>query len=166
MPFDDTGMKASAELSGMLKDEGLYLDGPAAFIAHIRYLTELSGKRWCARVIRAWSAKEEEDDDSDDSDAPRGPSTHSHARLGALPPAPKEEGHPPSTRDEDSVIWKRVPVFRDHSDREWIQFSRFSGYEMTDVDWDSDEEGICPCCGESHPGSSFLEFLLDEDLAD
>ncbi|KAM0426170.1 hypothetical protein ACHAPT_008514 [Fusarium lateritium] len=166
MPFDDAGMKASAEMSGMLKDEGLYLDGPASYIAHSRYLQPLSGKRWCARVIRAWKAKENLDDDSDnDSDTIHGHS-HSHARLGALPPAPKEEGHPSSNRDEETVIWKRVPTSRDVEDREWIQFSRFSGYEISDLDWDSDEEGICPCCGESHPGSSFLDFLLDDDNAD
>lgn len=165
MPFDDTGMKASAELSGMLKDEGLYLDGPAAYIAQLRNLSELSGKRWCARVIRAWSHTDNDGDDSDDSDTPRS-SVHSHAKLGALPPAPPETGHPPSTREEESVIWKRVPISRDRHEREWIQFSRFSGYEMTDMDWDSDDEGVCPCCGESHPGSSFLEFLPDGELAD
>ncbi|KAI5463212.1 hypothetical protein BGZ63DRAFT_380834 [Mariannaea sp. PMI_226] len=151
MPFDDTGMKASAELSGMLKDEGLYLDGPASYIAQSRHLHALSGKRWCARVIRAWNGKDVDEEDSDDEDTPRGHSAHSHAKLGALPPAPQEEGHPPSLRDDETVIWKRVPVSRDATDREWIQFSRFSGYEMTNMDWDSDEEGICPCCGESHP---------------
>ncbi|KAF7547544.1 hypothetical protein G7Z17_g7659 [Cylindrodendrum hubeiense] len=167
MPFDDTGMKASAELSGMLKDEGLYLDGPACYIAQSRHLLPLSGKRWCARVIRSCKGKDNDNEDTDDSDTPNGhSSTHNHGRLGALPPAPKEEGHPTSSREEGTVIWKRVPVSRDNSEREWIQFSRFSGYEMNDVDWDSEEEGICPCCGESHPGSSFLEFLLDEDIAD
>ncbi|KAM0343963.1 hypothetical protein ACHAPU_008021 [Fusarium lateritium] len=162
MPFDDTGMKASAEMSGMLKDEGLYLDGPASYMAHSKYLEPLSGKRWCARVIRAWKAKDIEDEDSDnDSDTVHGHS-HGHAGLGALPPAPNEEGHPPSVRDEESVIWKRVPISRDDEDRDWVQFSRSSGYEISDLDWDSDEEGICPCCGESHPGSSFLEYLMDE----
>jgi len=166
MPFDDTGMKASAEMSGMLKDEGLYLDGPASYMAHSRHLQPLSGKKWCARVIRAWKPKDDDDEDSEnDSDTVHGHS-HSHVRLGALPPAPTEEGHPTSNRDEESVIWKRVPVSRDMEKRDWVQFSRSSGYEISDLDWDSDEEGICPCCGESHPGSSFLEILVDEDLAD
>ncbi|KAM5357719.1 hypothetical protein ACJZ2D_015983 [Fusarium nematophilum] len=168
MPFDDTGMKASAELSGMLKDEGLYLDGPASYIAQSSCLRPLSGKRWCARVIRAWKAKDSTDEDSDgDSDTVHGhASAHSHARLGALPPAPPEEGHPTSSREEETVIWKRVPVSRDAEKRDWIQFSRFSGYEISDLDWDSEEEGVCPCCGESHPGSSFLDYLLDDDIAD
>ncbi|ODA76249.1 hypothetical protein RJ55_08094 [Drechmeria coniospora] len=167
MPFDDAGMKASAELSGMLKDEGLYLDGPAAFVAHAKHLQPLSGKKWCARVIRAWigDPSASDVDDMADDDA-NGHLAHFsggyHPRLGALPPAPAEEDHPPSTRDEDSVIWKRVLSSRDGVEREWVQFSRFSGYEITDSDYDSEDEGICPCCGETHPGSSFLEFMMDD----
>ncbi|KAM4056712.1 hypothetical protein HRG_003580 [Hirsutella rhossiliensis] len=170
MPFDDAGMKASAELSGMLKDEGLYLDGPPSFIAHVRYLQPLSGNKWCARVIRAWKGNGTDSDYGDitdeDMDDHVAHFSGYHPRLGALPPAPLEEGHPPSTRDEETVIWKRVPTSRDGGARSWVQFSRFSGYEITDPDWDTDDEGICPCCGESHPGSSFLEFLVDDDLAD
>lgn len=167
MPFDETGMKASAELSGLLKDEGLYLDGPATYVAHSRYLQHLSGKKWCARVIRAWNPKDNSDDDIDSGNGtPSARSSHNHAKLGALPPAPAEEGHPASSRNEETVIWKRVPQSRDSSERDWVQFSRFSGYEINDLDWDSDDEGVCPCCGESHPGSSFLEFLMDEDIAD
>jgi hypothetical protein len=167
MPFDDTGMKASAELSGMLKDEGLYLDGPASYVALSKHLQPLSGPRWCARVIRAWKSKEgEPDPDSDDEDEHDYPFGHNHPKLGTLPPAPPEEGHPPSTREEDTVIWKRVPTSRDGVDRQWVQFSRFSGYEINDPDWDSEDEGICPCCGESHPGSSFLEFVSNDGSTD
>ncbi|PNY24177.1 Uncharacterized protein TCAP_05876 [Tolypocladium capitatum] len=170
MPFDDAGMKASAELSGMLKDEGLYLDGPASFIAHARYLQPLSGKKWCARVIRAWKGNSSDSDYGDtaeeDMDDHLAHFSGYHPRLGALPPAPTEEGHPPSTRDEETVIWKRVPTSRDVGERSWLQFSRFSGYEITDPDWDTDDEGICPCCGESHPGSSFLEFVMNDEIVD
>lgn len=175
MPFDDTGMKASAELSGMLKDEGLFLDGPACFISQSKHLhlQPLSGRRWCARLIRAYKPKVSIDDVSDDvSDDGsetlngHGESAHSHARLGALPPAPREEGHPESTRDAETILWKQVPISRDAESRTWVQFSRFSGYELNEDDWDSDEDGLCPCCGESHPGSSFLDFLMDDDFAD
>ncbi|KJZ79262.1 hypothetical protein HIM_01413 [Hirsutella minnesotensis 3608] len=169
MPYDDAGMKASAELSGLLKDEGLYLDGRPAFLAHARYLQPLSGHKWCARVIRAWKKNSPDSDFGDvsdeDMDEHVGHFSGYHPRLGALPPAPTEEGHPPSTRDEEKVVWKRVPTSRDSAERSWIQFSRFGGYEITD-EWDSDDEGLCPCCGESHPGSSFLEYLVDEDIAD
>ena len=160
MPFDDTGLKASAEMSGMLRDEGLYLDGPAAYMVRSKYLQRLRGRKWCARVVRA-SKPEDEEEDSDDDDEPF--HGHSHARLGVLPPAPSEEGHPTSDRDEETVIWKRVPINRDADKREWVQFSRQTGYESADADWDS-EEGICPCCGDSHShsGSSFLDVLMDE----
>ncbi|PHH64849.1 hypothetical protein CDD81_3915 [Ophiocordyceps australis] len=146
MPFDDAGMKASAELSGMLKDEGLYLDAPPAFVAHAKYLQPLSGTKWCARVIRAWKGNTSDseygdavEEDAEDHVAHFG---GYHPRLGALPPAPMEEGHPLSTRDEESVIWKRVPSSRDGEARCWVQFSRFSGYEITDQDWDSDDEVV------------------------
>ena len=170
MPFDDTGMKASAELSGMLKDEGLYLDGPASFVALSRQLQPLSGRRWCARVIRAWKSKEGEPDgesegDDEEDDEHIYPFGQNHPKLGTLPPAPQEEGHPPSSREEDTVIWKRVPSSRDGPERQWVQFSRFSGYEINDPDWDEDEEGICPCCGELHPGSA-LGFLPHDDHDD
>lgn len=168
MPFDDAGMKASAELSGMLKDEGLYLDGSPSFIAHVKYLQPLSGRRWCARVVRASKGKEEDDEDSDEydddeDDEVHGPHRHSHVRLGAMPPAPVEEGHPTSSRDPEKVIWKQVPVSRDGDGRYWVQFSRLSGYELADPDWETDDEGICPCCGEGHPGSSFLSYMIDQE---
>ncbi|GAO16742.1 hypothetical protein UVI_02058090 [Ustilaginoidea virens] len=188
MPFDDAGMKASAELSGMLKDEGLYLDGSAAFIAHSRHLQTLSGKKWCARVVRAYKGKhgagnndenedddddgDDDDDDDDDGDDGDGEDLleegHFHPRMGAMPAAPAEEGHPSSTRDEDKVIWKRVPISREGQERQWVQFSRLSGYEIADQEWETDDEGLCPCCGEPHPNSSLLNFLMgdDDDIMD
>lgn len=169
MPYDDTGMKASAELSGMLKDEGLYLDGPACFVSSSKHphLQPLSGRRWCARIIRAYKPKDTKEEASDDdSDTLNGTSAHSHGRIGALPPAPKEDGHPTSTRDDETVLWKQVPISRDIDTRAWVQFSRFSGYELNEDEWDSDEDGLCPCCGESHPGSSFLDFLMDDEMLD
>lgn len=165
MPFDDAGMKASAELSGLLKDEGLYLDGPASFVAHRKHLQELSGSKWCARVIRAWKSENSDDEDEEMNDGHDGhdsPLSGWHRpKLGILPPAPAEKGHPPSARPEESVIWKRVPLSRDSEERQWIEFSRVSGYEYEGSDSDTDSN-LCPCCGESHPGASFLDFLMDD----
>ncbi|GAB0131582.1 hypothetical protein EsDP_00000046 [Epichloe bromicola] len=166
MPFDDAGMKASAELSGMLKDEGLYLDGSATFIAHKKYLQNLSGKKWCARVVRAAKSKVHaaDDDDSEDSDdEDLLGHRHIHPRLGIMPPVPPEEGHPTSTRDQDKVIWKRVPISRESEERYWVQFSRAGGYEIAEPEWETDEEGLCPCCGEGHLSSSFLSYMLNDD---
>ncbi|TWU76417.1 hypothetical protein ED733_006844 [Metarhizium rileyi] len=167
MPFDDAGVKASSELSGMLKDEGLYLDGSPSFVAHAKYLQPLSGKRWCARVVRAFKGKtgahdsyDEDEDDEDDVPSLQG---HSHGRLGAMSPAPAEDGHPTSLRDPDKVIWKRVPLHRDEDARYWVQFSRLGGYEIVHPEWETDDEGVCPCCGEGHPSLCLLNNLMEQD---
>lgn len=170
MPYDDTGMKASAELSGMLKDEGLYLDAPACFISNRKCLHRLSGDKWCARVIRAWKGKNKRDNSDDDDDDEEELHFHAtegyHNQYGSMPPAPVEKGHPTSTLDEKRILWKRVPCSRDDDKRDWVQFSRTTGYEIVESAWDSDDDRICPCCGDSHPGSSFLDFLLDDDADD
>ncbi|KAK5998361.1 hypothetical protein PT974_00740 [Cladobotryum mycophilum] len=170
MPLYDAGMKASAELSGLLKDEGLYLDGPPSFVAHSKHLQPLSGDKWCARVIRAWKAIKDlaDPDELDAIDEDEIEFHHSsyHPKLGALPAAPAEQGHPPSTRQDSKVIWKKVPMARDQIQRQWVQFSRITGYEIEDLDWDTDDDRVCPCCGDLHPGSSFLGFLEDEDDED
>lgn len=163
MPFDDAGMKASAELSGLLKDEGLYLDGPATFLALKKHLQQLSGGKWCARIIRAWKAEDSEDEEMGgfhDHDSPI--SGWHRPKLGILPPAPEEEGHPPSTRPNADTMWKRVPTMRDSDKRQWTEFSRSTGYEIDPRDGDADGKP-CPCCGESHPDASFLDFLMEED---
>lgn len=166
LPFDDAGMKASAELSGMLKDEGLFLDGPAAFVAHKTHLQELSGSKWCARIIRAWKSEEAEDEDMDDPHDHDSPLSGWHRpKLGILPPAPQEKGHPVSARVDGTAIWKRVPISRDSCERQWTEFSRFSGYEIDGTDSDAGSHP-CPCCGESHPGPSFLDFMDDDDDED
>ncbi len=166
MPFDDAGMKAAAELSGMLKDDGLYLDGPASFVAQKKNLRQLSGSKWCARVIRAWKAEDGDLSDFDElEDDHNGSLSGWHRpKLGILPPVPKEEDHPPSNRPDNAVIWKRVPLSRDSTQRQWGEFSRYSGYELDSLDGsDVDGSDTCPCCGESHAEPSFLNFLMDED---
>lgn len=162
MPHDDAGLKAGAELSGMLKDEGLYLEGAAAFVALCKgSLQPLTGNMWCGRVVRAWKDRVD-DSESEYEMSPDTIFSRGHTKIGAMPSAPIEDGHPESRRDDDMVIWKRVPFTRDSEDRQWTQFSRFSGYEITDSD--DDDDGICPCCGDAHPGSSFLGLMDEDDL--
>ncbi|KAG6006420.1 hypothetical protein E4U21_007086 [Claviceps maximensis] len=169
MPFDDAGMKVSAELSGMLKDEGLYLDGSASYVAHKKHLQPLTGRKWCARVVRASKGKTDaaSDEDNNSSDSDDDEETvghrHIHPRLGIMPPVPPEEGHPTSARDQDGVIWKRVPIARDSEERRWVQFSRVGGYEMHQTEWETDEDGLCPCCGEGHLSASFLNYMMHEE---
>lgn len=155
MPMDEIGMKAAAELCGMLKDEGLFLDGAASFVALSKNLQPMSGRGWCARVIRAW-----EDDDLEDEELYDDHEEHlgwHRPKLGLLPPAPAESGHPPSSLAEDKVIWKKVPLNRDDVKRHWMEFSRYSGYETDPVD--SDDGTPCSCCGDIHlsPDSLFSD---------
>lgn len=167
-PVDDAGVKASAELSGLLKDEGLLLESSPCYLASTRGLMTLKGSdHWTAQILRAWNPEAEDLDDDMDLDSLDGagdmhPHGGSHPRWGLLPAAPREEGHPPCTRDDDSVIWKRVPVsVRDTSRRHWMQFNRMSGYE---VNGDDSEGELCSCCGEYHPGGpdGFMDLLDDQ----
>jgi hypothetical protein len=167
MPHDDVGLKASAELSGLLKDEGLYLDATAAFIVASKGAVQpLRGNLWCGRVVRA--CKDKDDDSLDEFDASDSIfNNRNHTKIGVMPPAPTEEGHPETGPGEDEVaIWKRVPISRDSSVRDWIQYARRGGYEIRDPLMDSDDEFYCPCCGEAHPTSSLLglDDELDDDL--
>lgn len=155
MPADEMGMRAAAELCGMLKDEGLYLDGTASFIALSRNLQPLTGTEWHPRVVRAW---EDEDDDVDDYLDEHDDHMGWHRpKIGLLPPAATEKGHPASTASEDKVIWKKVPVARDSDVRSWVEFSRFIGSETSS----SDDGAICPCCGDIHPGE---DMFSDDEL--
>ncbi|KAK1993094.1 hypothetical protein LX36DRAFT_684504 [Colletotrichum falcatum] len=174
LPIDDAGSKATGELTGLLRDEGLFLAGLPSFVQWRNSLKALPGISSCARVVRAWrtmksgkgnDGSSDEDIDSDlDSDI-----GHAHFRELTMPPAPKETGHPKSPPNRrDLTIWKRIPRARDDEVRHWTEFCRTSGYAMEEIrdlmddDDDDDELGVCPCCGEPHP--SIVDLLeLDED---
>jgi len=163
LPCCDVGMKVGADLSGMVRDDGLFLDGNPSFVQLKHSLKPLAGHAYCAKVVRAWrkglkaakkAAAAAHDDQSDlDSDPETG---HSHANLPDMPSAPDQVGHPESTFRRRKTVWKKVPPSRDSEDRKWVEFDRSSGYPMEDlVDlWDdSDEEdevGFCHKCGEYH----------------
>jgi hypothetical protein len=154
MPADESGLKASAELSGLLKDEGLYLSGAASFMAQGKHLTPLPGKPWLARVVRACSEIDDEElefGDDADYDPPFG---RNHPRLNVLPAAPAEEGR----EGDDFLMWKRVPTARDETTRVWSLFCRITGHEVHDYDeGDEEDEIYCPACGDVH--TSFADFI-------
>lgn len=152
MPQDEVGSKAAAELSGLLKDEGLYLEGEASFFSPLKghSLQPLRGNYWIARVVRALK----EPEDEEDSDWDMSPDTifsRGHTKIGVMPPAPEAVGHPQTTLSEDRVIWKKVPLGRDCGRREWTLFSRSSGYEIDEMD-----ELLCDC-GDCECGLCELE---------
>ncbi|KAF6795357.1 hypothetical protein CSOJ01_13481 [Colletotrichum sojae] len=174
IPNDDAGSKATAELTGLLRDEGLFLGGLPSYIQSKNSLRPLSGMSSCARVIRGWKTlrpPKDLDSDEDDSDEGSVPShnnlTHHHPMEPIMPPAPRETGHPetPSNR-KDLTIWKRVPVTRDGRDeRQWTEFCRSSGFPMEeDLEDGMYDTYACPCCGDHHAG--LLDLLGGDDSGD
>ncbi|KAG6081322.1 hypothetical protein E4U15_002935 [Claviceps sp. LM218 group G6] len=135
------------DLTYMLKDEGVLLEGCATYVAPKRQLQKLSCKKWVARVVRASVSNL------------TGLNYHYyhvhdpvylHAcvhRPGMLPPAPTEDDHPTSLRDQDKVIWKQVPFTRDSELRRWALFSRDDGHEMPETALYAAENGRCSDCG-------------------
>ncbi|WQF86002.1 hypothetical protein CDEST_11016 [Colletotrichum destructivum] len=172
LPIDDAGSKATGELTGLLRDEGLFLAGLPSFVQLKNALKPLPGISSCARVVRAWKTlktkKGSDDSSSNDIDSDSESEVgHHHPREPIMPPAPREEGHPKSAPNrKDLTIWKKVPKTRDGDERQWTEFCRSSGYPMEDIEemmGDDDELGVCPCCGEPHP--SLLDLLeMDMDM--
>ncbi|KAG6193609.1 hypothetical protein E4U48_001276 [Claviceps purpurea] len=158
MPDGDTGRNMSEELTCMLKDEGLFLHGCATYVAQTRQLQKLSCTKWCARVVRASvregpSPVEDVAAASDDDEQ----SVDYTQRLGILPPAPTEEGHPALFHDQADVIWKRIPLTRDSKERRWVPFSRATGREMPGFELGTGEDGRCP------HGDSLLRHVIRQD---
>ncbi|KGQ03171.1 hypothetical protein BBAD15_g11579 [Beauveria bassiana D1-5] len=129
LPFDDSGDKAYVELSGLWKDEGLYSCGSAAFLARGEHLQVLTGSRWTARVVRAWTGTES-DMDSFDYDFDSSFSGVLHPLMGVFPPVAAEHNCPVSICMAGNTLWKRAPVARDSDERRWTKFSRAGGYPL------------------------------------
>ncbi|TPX15942.1 uncharacterized protein E0L32_000276 [Thyridium curvatum] len=170
LPSCEVGMKASADLAGMIKDDGLLLDGTPAFLQLRNCLKPLQGYNFVPKVIRAYrkairdakNAAQANGAAASNSTAAQASHDHHHAHeLIEMPPAPEELGHPESRYCKRKTIWKRVPVSSDSDQRDWMEFDRFSGYPIDDVVdlWDdSDEEDICSKCGEFHGSMDYLDF--------
>jgi hypothetical protein len=164
LPCCEQGMKAGAECSGMVKDNGLFMDAGPAYIQLKTQLKPLTGKTFCKKVIRAWMV-------SGDSEH-----TLHHSLRDNYPVrmhrAPDPPGAPESMHARPTV-WKRVPVSRDSSERKWVEFDRRMGYSVDEMQddigidmdlYDSDLENdsdidmdemvdfpVCYKCGDAHP---------------
>lgn len=184
IPSDDNGFKASDELTGLLRDEGLYITGKPAFVQSKRGLAPLSTSEAHARVVRAWNSLDSlpssfagspmhEDDDGDDDDNEiaalnfLAASSHHHMHSPRMPPAPQESGHPSSTHSRKGrTIWRRVPLSRDSCSRHWVEFCRHAGFSVDNshtgdiADFEDMEDDPCPCCGEFH-FSNYLDVIHD-----
>lgn len=151
VPCDEPGMKATAELVGMVKNNGLYLESVPKYVALSKRLQFLSDKPWCGRVVRPVPFA--------GTVAQEGVEGSERATV-----VPKEAGYPSTSKGEDNkIIWKRMPHSRDSVERIWAPFNPHTGYRIFPLDSDDETDDdygdyhICPSCGEPHPGSSFLD---------
>ncbi|KAI4866079.1 hypothetical protein F4820DRAFT_269043 [Hypoxylon rubiginosum] len=166
LPSDDSGLRASNELAGLLKDEGLLIDHAPSMVALKNSIRALNcGTAEChysAKVVRAMRPVVDHHADQHDD-------VHGHS-IPEFPTAPKEEGDPPfSPFHSCRTIWKQVPVkIYEGDERKWMLFDRMSGLpwdeiedEATMFDFLGDSDGgsdageglVCDNCGEIHPGA-------------
>lgn len=166
LPSDDSGLRTSHELAGMLRDEGLLIDHAPLMASQrygIRHLPCDEEKcHYSSRVVRAMMGSEHFHDHHD----------HHDDDAEDFPSAPPEAGEPPEhVAFSCRTIWKRKPIKLDFpAEREWELYDRISGLPWEDIedeatlfdDIDSDGEGmICENCGEIHPGAIPPEDLMD-----
>ncbi|ROW04452.1 hypothetical protein VMCG_05019 [Cytospora schulzeri] len=141
LPSCEVGIKAGADLQGMVKDDGLFVCYAPSYIQQKKWLKPLRGYSGIARVVRAWRklARERQ-------------ATFGQVSLASFPVVPEETGHPKSTWKKRKTLWKRVPISRDSTKREWAEFDRNTGEPVDDlVDYGSDEsDAVCPNCGVVH----------------
>lgn len=171
LPADDTGARTATELSGLLKDDGLMINHPPAFVAqHKGGLRQLkNGDTFRKKVVRSMrpvvGVDHHHHDDHPDY-------------FEEFPPAPPEDGEPPESEFTSCrTIWKRVPIRIDEPHKTWELFDRVSGLPWEEVeeealmydllDEDEEDEGgmMCENCGQVHPGA-ILPHDLIEDLYD
>ncbi|KAI1399812.1 hypothetical protein F4819DRAFT_398947 [Hypoxylon fuscum] len=164
LPSDDTGLRVSNELAGLLKDEGLLIDHAPAMVAlknSVRALNCGTGEcNYTVKVVRAMrSITDQHHLDH-----------HSHFSRD-FPSVPQDEGDPPfSPYHSCRTVWKKIPLKIDGSnERKWTLFDRMSGLPWDDVkdeatmfdildssaddDNSDDEFMVCDNCGEVHPGA-------------
>lgn len=176
LPRDDVGVRAVSDLHGLLKDDGLFIDHDAAFVALTRGpLRSLPGSHMHLQLIRAMRPS-------------TGVKHHHHddhpSFFDDFLPAPPDPGEPPiSAYASCRTMWRQVP---EHIERpsvtKWVLFDRVSGFPWEDVedeiiledeyhemkmDDESDYEDAfyCENCGESHQGPirpSMMDDLYDD----
>ncbi|KAK4442975.1 hypothetical protein QBC34DRAFT_417875 [Podospora aff. communis PSN243] len=161
LPEDDCGTRALADLTGLVRDDGLIMKSTDTFISDYSTLTRMTDRPLDFRVVRAWKPLADEiERQFGDSDH-----DHDHGHQHHHPdvsPAPPAVGHPESIFTEKKTIWRRVPKSRDAArhERTWIEFSRTFGLPVDPEDEDFDESFLlfCEGCGEVH------EPMSDHDI--
>jgi hypothetical protein len=167
LPRDDAGYRVGSELTGLLKDDGLFIDHDPTFVALKTHLRNLSGNHMHMKVVRSMRPAQ-------------GVKHHHHddhpGYFTEFTPAPIDEGEPPfSPYLSCRTIWKKVPKSIDSPHiRRWVLFDRVTGVEWDDIESEAtmydflddseDEDGgmMCENCGEVHPGAILPDDLMDE----
>jgi len=159
------GLEMSAQLSKMIKDDGLLLKADSTYVfsgGRLRLMSERSrwNPTWYPKVVRAWKVLAEEymraKKKSGSTPASVRLHRHGHGVHVQMPPAPKEEGHPKSIWRERRTLFKRVPVRQDSDERVWCEFDRLSGEPIDAEEYDSDLDEydvdilVCLHCGIMH----------------
>jgi hypothetical protein len=164
LPVCDWGQEMSAELTGMVKDDGLLLKSDSTFVYSGKQLRPMEGREtweplWLPKVIRSWKVLAEEYARSKGKKTNPPPThghRHPHATHHNMPPAPAEEGHPDSLWEKRRTIFKMAPIAQDDEDRFWTEFDRLTGQPLEDDEYDSEEDDydpsdlICPNCDVMH----------------
>jgi hypothetical protein len=190
LPSDPSGHKISAELTGLLKDEGVFFH-QFPFYVQLNQggLKSFAPWKWCKRVVRCYKTllkstdvkKQEEEaqvgiDETEAAKAAKAVATgldsaDTESSFTSITSSESDEFwyellHDPKwqPKDTESTIWKYVPAEGADIDvRMWVEFCRETGYEVPPGhDSDHSDTGSCPDCGVFHPGSSYLDMLSDD----
>lgn len=159
LPGDETGLRVSSELAGLLKNEGLLIDHAPIMVALKNGMRSLKCDavecHYSVKVVRAMK-----------DIVGHHPHDDVHAPWFGVdfPPAPPDEGEPPySYFHSCRTMWKKIPIHLDKpTDRKWVLFDRMTGLPWDDIEeeatmfdffGDDEEETVCDNCGEIHPGA-------------
>jgi hypothetical protein len=161
LSHDDQGFRTQVDLEAMVRDDGLMLKSIDTLVHHNGKMNQVEDAEIRARVVRSWRSLVTEKT----GEVPHFQDSHWHPGVrtplpaGLAGPIPLETVHPASLWENRPTMWKLVPVSRDSSRREFVEFSRTTGTpvgkysEVADVDDSIDLE--CEDCGELHEPSIF-----------
>lgn len=164
LPSDDQGYRTQLDLEAMVRDDGLMIKSIDTLVHHNGRMNRVTDTEVKARVVRSWRSLVTEKT----GEVPRLQDSHWHPGVrSVLPtalggPIPLETDHPESLWEKRPTMWKLVPVSRDSSRREFVEFSRTTGAQVgkySEVfDFDDSVELECEDCGELHEPPHDPEF--------
>ncbi|KAK3905640.1 hypothetical protein C8A05DRAFT_30523 [Staphylotrichum tortipilum] len=163
VPQCEWGDEMCSELTGMIRNDGLFLKSDSAFVYSGSQLRSMVTRdnwqpAWITKVVRSWKALADEYTRS--STKKPVPILHSHrAAHGGnhkMPPVAKEDGHPESIWKARRTLWKRAPRSQLSEKREWVEFDRLTGQPLTGRPYNAEKDTydvtdlICPHCDVMH----------------